>query len=195
MENNRKQPTPGKRRAGARRARRIRAILVIVSAALVLALAAAGAAAFLIDNTAPVENEFSQSRVTCAVEETFHDATGEKSNVGIRNTGDTEAYIRVALVTYYVDADGRVDGSKTATIPNFTMGSNWVLRGNYYYYTLPVAAGGATATALIDSITLSEGQVVEVIASAIQSTPARAAGEAWGVTIQNGQVTDYTPAG
>ncbi len=186
MENRSNQPSKKSRR---RRVMRNRAILLIASAALVCALAAAGAVAFLIDDTEAVKNEFTPSEVTCAVEESFDGTT--KTNVQIKNTGDIPAYIRVALVTYCVDGNGNVDGTKTAAIPAFTMGAGWVKSGEYYYFTKPVAAGALTDTALIDSITLENGQVVEVIASAIQSEPAKAVGEAWDVTIAENSVTAY----
>lgn len=186
MENRSNQPAGRSRR---RRVMRNRAILVIAVAALVCALGAAGAVAFLIDTTKPVKNTFDPSKVTCEVEETFDGTT--KTNVQIKNTGDIPAYIRVALVTYFVDGEGNVDGSRTATIPDFKMGAGWVKHGDYYYFTKPVAAGELTDTALIDSITLENGQVVEVIASAIQSEPAKAVGEAWGVTIAENSVTAY----
>lgn len=186
MENRSNQPSKKSRR---RRVMRNRAILLIASAALVCALAAAGAVAFLIDDTEAMKNEFTPSEVTCAVEESFDGTT--KTNVQIKNTGDIPAYIRVALVTYYVDGEGNVDGTKTATIPNFTMGAGWVKSGEYYYFTKPVAPDKLTDTALIDSITLENGQVVEVIASAIQSEPAKAVGEAWDVTIAENSVTAY----
>ena len=116
MENRSNQPAGRSRR---RRVMRNRAILVIAVAALVCALGAAGAVAFLIDKTNPVKNTFVPSKVTCEVKETFDGTT--KTNVQIKNTGDIPAYIRVALVTYFADGDN-VDGSRTATIPNFTMG-------------------------------------------------------------------------
>lgn len=153
MENRSNQPSKKSRR---RRVMRNRAILLIASIALVCALAAAGAVAFLIDNTEAVKNEFTPSHVTCAVEESFDGTT--KTNVQIKNTGDIPAYIRVALVTYCVDGEGNVDGTKTATIiPSFTMGDGWVKSGEYYYFTKPVAAGALTDTALIGSITLDNG--------------------------------------
>lgn len=186
MENRSNQPSKKSRR---RRVMRNRAILLIASVALVCALAAAGAVAFLIDDTEAVKNEFTPSEVTCEVAETFEN--GVKKDVKIQNTGDIPAYIRVALVTYCVDGNGDVDGTKTATIPAFTMGAGWVKSGEYYYFTKPVAAKALTDTALIDSITLKNGQVVEVIASAIQSEPAKAVGEAWGVTIAENSVTAY----
>lgn len=172
----------------ARRARRGRAAL-LACAALCLALMAAGALALLVAGTTPVANRFAPSALTCEVEETFNGKV--KSDVRIKNTGDSDAYIRVALVTYFVDAAGCVDGARTAALPAFTPGDGWVQYGAYYYYTLPVAAGETTATPLVDRMALEPGQVVEVLASAIQSTPARAAGEAWGVTVEPGSVTAY----
>lgn len=186
MKNRSNQPSKKSRRSCVMRNR---AILLIASVALVCALVSAGAVAFLIDNTAPVKNAFTPSKVTCEVNETFTD--GVKKDVTIKNTGDIPAYIRVALVTYYVDGNGDVDGAAAASIPAFTMGAGWVEYGGYYYYTKPVAAQASTDTALIDRIALDNGQVVEVIASAIQSEPAQAVGEAWRVTIAENSVTAY----
>lgn len=179
MENRSNQPAGRRRR---QRVMRNRAILVIAVAALVCALGAAGAVAFLIDNTKPVENKFEYAQVTCAVDESFDKTTGEKSNVRIQNTSNIDAYIRVALVTYYVDANGDVDGTKASPDLSFTVPSDWFVKDGYYYYTKPVASNGYTPN-LIESITLADGQVVEVIASAIQSKPAAAVTEAWGVTV------------
>ncbi|MDD6047684.1 MAG: hypothetical protein PUC97_09760, partial [bacterium] len=87
-------------------------------------------------------------------------------------------------------------------IPTFTPGTNWVKSGDYYYYTLPVAANGGTPAnpligepgiALIEYTDADGGmQAIEVMAEAIQSQPAKAVGEAWGVTISQGSVTAYT---
>lgn len=178
----------GKEKRPARCARRGRAVLLCCVAAC-FALAAAGALALLVAGTTPVENRFQPSSVTCEVEETFDGTV--KSDVRVQNTGDVDAYIRVALVTYAQNAAGQVDAAQAAALPAFAPGDGWVLYGGYYYYTLPVPAGGTTATALIDRVSLSPGQVVEVLASAIQSAPARAVGEAWGVSVQPGSVTAY----
>lgn len=128
--------------------------------------------------------------------ESFNGTT--KSNVNVKNTGDTEAYIRVKLVTYRVNDEGQHIGG-TATIPSFTPGTNWVAYGDYYYYTLPVAPDDEPAADLIDSITLTGSyvdadggkQVIEVMAEAIQSGPANAVGNSWGVSISEGSVTAY----
>ena len=65
---------------------------------------------------------------------------------------------------------------------------------------MPVAKNASPATDLIDSINLKDKyddadggkQVIEVMAEAIQSEPAEAVGEAWGVTISAGSVTAYS---
>ena len=179
-------------RSGAKRS------LVLVASVLVLLLAVAGGTlAWLAAQTDGVINTFDPAHVSCAVMENFDGET--KSNVNVKNTGDIPAYIRVRLVTYRVNDAGQHIGG-TATIPPFTPGTNWVKYGEYYYYTLPVAAGGAPAADLISSINLTGSyndadggkQVIEVMAEAIQSSPAKAVGESWGVTISKGSVTAYS---
>ena len=153
--------------------------------------------AYLTTNTAPVVNTFEPSHVTCEVTESFDGKT--KRNVNVKNTSDIDAYIRVKLVTYRVNDAGQHIGG-VAEIPNFTLGDGWVKHGEYYYYTSPVAKNAKPAKDLIDSIELTAGyddadggkQVIEVMAEAIQSEPAEAVGEAWGVTISAGNVTAYS---
>lgn len=179
-----------KRRRGKKIALLVLAFLLIASAAV------SGTLAYLVANDDPVINKFMPSEVICQVTEDFNGTT--KSNVNVTNTGDTEAYIRVKLVTYRVNEAGQHIGG-TATIPSFTPGTNWVKYGDYYYYTQPVAPGDEPDADLIDSITLTGSyddadggkQVIEVMAEAIQSKPAEAVGEAWGVTISEGKVTAY----
>ena len=165
-----------------------RAITLLIALLLFSALAVGGTVAWLTANATPVKNTFTPSNVDCEVTEDFNGTI--KSNVNVKNTGDTEAYIRVKLVTYRVNEQGQHIGG-TATIPTFTLGTGWVEHDGYYYYTSPVAAGKAPAADLIDSITLEDEytdadggkQVVEVMAEAIQSKPANAVNEAWGVTV------------
>lgn len=169
---------------------------LLLSLLLVVTLAIGGTVAYLTTHSDPVQNNFTPSFVDCEVTESFNGTT--KSNVNVKNTGDTEAYIRVKLVTYRVNDEGQHIGG-TATIPSFTPGTKWVAYGDYYYYTLPVAPGAKPAADLINSITLTgeytdaDGgkQVIEVMAEAIQSGPANAVGDSWGVSISEGSVTAY----
>ena len=117
----------------------------------------------------------------------------------IKNTGDTDAYIRVKLVSYRTNEAGDHIGG-VAELPKFSLGANWVSYKGFYYYTLPVAPGAAPAANLADSITLTgeykdaDGgrQAIDVMAEAIQSVPPEAMGQAWGVSITPGSVTKYT---
>ena len=170
---------------------------MVIATALLLALAISGTVAWLTTKDAPITNTFNPSKVACEVTESFNGTV--KSSVNVKNTGDIDAYIRVKLVTYRTNKQGQHIGG-TATLPNFTLGANWVKFGDYYYYTLPVEAGKTPATNLTDSMTLTaeytdvDGgrQAIDVMAEAIQSVPAKAVGEAWGVTISEGRVTAYS---
>lgn len=169
---------------------------LLLSLLVLVTLAIGGTLAYLTTDTDPVENKFTPSYVDCEVTESFDGTT--KSNVNATNTGDTEAYIRVKLVTYRVNDEGQHIGG-TAEIPAFTPGTNWFKYGDYYYYTRPVAPGDKPAADLIDSITLTGSyddadggkQVIEVMAEAIQSGPAEAVGSSWSVSISEGSVTAY----
>ena len=171
--------------------------LLILSLLVVTTVTVGGTVAYLTTNTDPVVNTFEPSHVTCEVTENFNGET--KSNVNVKNTSDIDAYIRVKLVTYRVNDAGQHIGG-VAEIPNFTPGDGWVKYGEYYYYTSPVAKDARPATNLIGSINLTDKyadadggkQVIEVMAEAIQSEPAAAVGEAWGVTISAGSVTAYS---
>lgn len=171
----------------------------IVAIALLLTLTVGGTIAWLITKTEPVTNTFTPSSVSCTVTENFKGTT--KSNVNVKNTGNIPAFIRVKLVTYRTNDDGQHIGG-TADIPKFEPGNGWVQYEGYYYYTSPVQPGAAPAADLISSITLTGSyndadggkQAIDVMAEAIQSVPASAVQEAWGVTISNGTVTAYTAA-
>ena len=187
-------------RAKQRSRKNTRIITLLIALLLFSALAVGGTVAWLTANATPVENTFTPSHVACRVDESFNSTTGVKSNVNVTNTGDTEAYIRVKLVTYRVnDAAQHIGG--TATIPTFTPGAGWVKHTDgYYYYTSPVKPNEKPKADLINSITLTGSyndadggkQAIEVMAEAIQSQPAEAVGSSWGVSISEGSVTAYT---
>lgn len=173
---------------------------MVIATALLLALAISGTVAWLTTKDAPITNTFNPSKVACEVTETFNSTTGVKSSVNVKNTGDIDAYIRVKLVTYRTNEQGQHIGG-TAALPEFTPGAGWVAYNGYYYYTKPVAPNECPAADLIGTsgVTLVEytdvdggKQAIDVMAEAIQSVPAQAVGEAWGVTISEGSVTAYS---
>lgn len=187
------------RRPARRRSRNwARPTALILATVTLLALVIGGTVALLKTSTGSVVNEFKFTDVTTTVKEEFNGY--EKTAVNVTNTGTTNAYIRVKLVTYRTNDKGDHIGG-TATLPAFALGENWVLHTDgYYYYTLPVAPGQSPAANLADKITLTatyddaDGghQSIDVMAEAIQSEPAEAVGQAWGVSISQGSVTAYT---
>lgn len=175
-------------------------VKVILSFLLIFTVTVGGTLAYLSTQTNDVVNTFTPSHVSCEVEEDFSDGITKK-NVNVTNTSDIEAYIRVKLVTYRVNEDGTKHIGGTSNIPSFVPGENWLeYNDGFYYYTLPVAPNETPAVPLIgeSGITLQKyidvdggKQVIEVMAEAIQSKPAKAIGEAWHVTISEGNVTAY----
>ena len=176
-----------------------RLAMMVLSVVLLLGVAIGGTLAWLSTKTTPVTNTFTPAKVTCEVEEKFDKTTGVKTDVNVKNTGNIAVYIRVKLVTYRTNDTGQHIGG-TADLPEFTLGKDWVKHGEYYYYTLPVAPEEKPAANLAEKMTLKKfyndadggKQALDVMAEAIQSAPEKAVGEAWGVHISQGSVTDYS---
>ena len=152
---------------------------------LIICLAVGGTVAFIVTQTQAVKNTFTPSDVKVDIQEDFDGRV--KKNVNVKNTGDTDAYIRVKLVTYMADSEDNPI-AKNASIPPFDPGSDWFYceSDDTYYYGKPVAPNGKTSDLIgNDGITLKEGQVVEVLAEGIQAMPKQAVIDAWGQTIAN----------
>ena len=163
----------------------------------ILLFTVGGTVAFLIAESNEVENSFGAYEISCKVNEKFDENDGKtKKSITVENTGDDTAYIRLALIDYWVDAEGKII-AKNGWLEDFTPGTNWEKGADgFYYFKLPVAKGASTGD-LIDTITLKEGQALEVIASAIQADGEGTAGkpvvQAWGSN--GGSVTDVEANG
>ena len=162
---------------------------VLIAALVLLLVVAVGVTvALLIDSTNGLENEFTPSHVDCEVEEVVKD--GVKESVQIKNICDTDAYIRVAVIANSVDEDGNITGA--ADVSSALAADGWVKRGDYWYWTEVVKAkDGLTGELLLEGINL-KGKQVTILADAVQSAPAKAVGEAWGVVIAEDSVTAYS---
>ena len=171
-----------------RKHRRFRKQFVLLVAAAALLLGAiGGSVAWLTTRTASVENSFTPGEVSCTVEETFNNGT--KSDVKVRDTGNTDAFIRAAIVVNWADSNGNVYPAvpTQGTDYSITIGPGWTLHEGYYYYNTSVAETTST-TALINTCTQTEAcpggdqykLQVTILADAIQSSPATAAQDAWG---------------
>lgn len=156
-----------------------KSLTALIALILIICLAVGGTVAFIVTQTQAVKNTFTPSDVTVDIQEEFDGSV--KKNVNVKNTGDTDAYIRVKLVTYMADSKGNPI-AENASKPSFHPGSDWsyCVSDDTYYYGKPVAPGDKTSDLIgIDGITLKDGQVVEVLAEGIQSVPDNAVEEAW----------------
>lgn len=159
-----------------RRSRKRPALLVAL--ALLLCLTVGATVAWITTNTAATTNTFTPGSVSCAVEESFSGSS--KTAAQIKNTGNTDAYIRAAVVANSVDAQGNITGA--ADVTGCLYGNGWTVgEDGYYYYTVPVAPDASTGNLLKSGIDLT-GKQVTILAEAIQSEPAaarEAAGWGW----------------
>ena len=180
-----------------RRRTRKKKVNVAVIAVLFLCIIAGtvgGAYAYLTAKTDPISNEFVPAKVSCLVEEDF--AEGVKSNVKVRNTGNIDAYIRAVVVATFVSEDGKV----LATAPKESVdyfiqwGTDGWTQGQdgYWYHTKPVKPEETTVLLIESAYELSvpDGYRLhlQILATGVQSDPAIAVQEAWGVSVNNGEL-------
>ena len=181
--------------------KRILIPLVIILAVTALIAGIAVVNAFMFKKSQELTNNFIVAEVACEVNEKFEN--NQKSNVTVQNTGDTEAYIRLRIVSYWQDSKGNaIFDDEDSNINIGTLGDGWIEGSdNTYYYTKPVKEGESTPALFTGTITLNQkekkvnevvytyNQVVEIIAEAIQSEPANAVQNSWNVTVSDGTIT------
>lgn len=165
-----------------------RTAVLLIAIILLISTAVGSTVAFLATKTEPVENSFEYANVSCKVTQNC-DTDG--SIVQVKNTGTISAYIRAAVVANWIDIDGNI----AASVPegysyDLTCSSGSWAQGKdgFFYYLLPVAPGASTEGNLLTcTVTCPETPEytlsVEVLAEAIQSTPASAVNEAWNVAV------------
>ena len=186
--------------------------IIITSVMLLLLVAVGTTLAYIFTETNPVENTFEPSKVSCAVVEnggtpvtgSVTDTGNVKENVQIKNTGDTDAYIRVAVVVNWASADGSCVWAQTPADDDYTITYNlsngWFNGGDgFYYYSKAVSPGESTSVLIDEAKQLlaapkgTDGTQyylsIEIVASAIQSTPETIVENHWGVTVENGVIT------
>ena len=128
--------------------------IAIISLALLILITVGTTLALVFTNTDSVENTFKPSRVSCAVVENGEESAVEsdtvntgtvKEKVMIKNTGDTDAYIRVAVVVNWMNEDGKVWAQKPIKDTDYTITYNlsedgWLDGGDgFYYYSKAVS--------------------------------------------------------
>ena len=149
---------------------------------LVVVMAIGGTVALLMDSTDSVTNRFAPASSGITIEEEVKENC--KTEIAVKNTGDTGTYIRVSLVANYYDKNGNITGG--ADVPDFRLNSEkWFFNDGYYYYKQPVAAGGVTDNILASGsrMQLENNMQVTVLAQSIQASPTSVVHVKWGVTV------------
>ena len=130
-----------------------RRMVAALALALILVCTVGGTLAYVFTHSGPVENTFTPSKVTTAVVENGKEYTNnsvsvtEKKDVKIKNTGETEAYIRATVVATWkkIEKVGNqevVHVYAMAPTCDFNSATNWIAGADgYYYYNEQVAPG------------------------------------------------------
>ena len=166
---------------------------LLISLALLLLVTAGATLAYYFTKTGSVTNTFTPSKVACAVVEGTNNPvvnntvnTGnKKEDVKIKNTGDTDAYIRVALVVNWMNDNGNVWGTKPVEGTDYNMtldlANGWSKGSDgYYYYNTKVAKDQSTPILIDEAEVLTnpgpKGTAgtqyylsIEIVAEAIQA--------------------------
>ena len=162
-----------------------RSLAALIALVLIICVAVGGTIAYIVTQTNSVENKFTPADVKIEINEVFENNI--KSSITVKNVDDAKnvpCYIRVKLVSNTQDDNGNVTGS--AVINTFKLNDKWFDGGDgCYYYKDVVNVGTSTANLLAagEKITLTNDQVVEVLAEGIQATPIDAVKAAWGADV------------
>ena len=174
------------------------AIKLVICLILLLMISVGGTIAFVVTHTSEIRNTFTESVVKCEVDETFKDNV--KSNVSIKNTGDTTAYIRAFVNVTWMNESGQVASvSPKSTDYMIEYSTSGWLKGSdgYYYYSLPVQPNDKTAVLinscrLLETASAPDGYYlsVEIVCSAIQSTPVSVVSNIWHVQLSGSEIVE-----
>lgn len=179
-----------------------RFVTMLVSLLLVLGLAVGGTLAFIISKTDEKTNTFIPAQMSCDVIEEFDGTI--KSNVAVKNTGETNAYIRAAVNVAWMKDESTSEQTVSAKAPQididyeliFYVNNGWIKGADgYWYFQTPIAPNASTAELIRECKQLIGANVpqgyhlsVEIVASAIQSSPAAVVVEKWNVTLEGNRI-------
>ena len=136
-------------------------LTLFVALVLLLTLAVGGSLAWLVSND-DVTNSMVPGQVPIEIEEDIKDNV--KKSITIKNTGNIDAYIRVAVVANKVDKDGNIT---VGTAPELKLNTEkWQLLPDGYYYYKGVVAPKASTESL-GSIDFTDAEV-NILAESIQ---------------------------
>ncbi len=162
-----------------------RSVLLVVCIVLVLCIGTGGTLAYIVAKTGSLNNLFAPSYVDCLVTRNENDGT-----YTVQNTGNIDAYIRVAVVVTWQDSEGKIFGQA----PQYTVNGDagWKEIGGYRYWESPVNSNGSTGNLTVTvQDTAPSAQYypkIQILAQAIQAKGTDGNGvaavtDAWGVPV------------
>ena len=190
--------------------RSIRIVTLIVALTLILGAAVGVAIAYLTSTPGGVVNTFNPGVVTGVINEEFD--LLNKKEATVENTGNVDAYVRVAVVGVEIekDEDDNIVVIGSYDVSSYIDSTNWqLLDDGYYYYKGIVAPGDETPNLLVADTATTTGGIplsvtegsgdtavthyyqVSIVAELIQAEGQTSAGadavtDAWGVTYSDG---------
>lgn len=185
-----------------KRRRQGRLVALLASLLLVLGAAVGGTLAFIMTASDEKTNTFTPAQISCDVIEDFDGAV--KRNAAVKNNGGTDAYIRAAVNVTWMKDENASEQTVTAKVPQadvdyeliFYIDTGWIKGADgYWYYQTPVAPGAVTEAFIRECRQLEGANVpqgyhlsVEIVASAIQSSPEKAVAQQWNVTLEGNKI-------
>lgn len=157
---------------------------------------------------AEVTETFQKGIVSCVVHESLDKTKisqtdtkiyGDKvSEITVENTGNVGVYIRVKLISYWEDSDGKITSEPSETLALNLDTQNWIKGSENTYYFKSVLKPGQNTPSLCEVFTLQSKktendtniyQVVQVIPEAIQSELQSEISKVWNVNFSNNNIS------
>ncbi|MBR3966414.1 MAG: hypothetical protein IKJ91_04990 [Clostridia bacterium] len=150
-------------------------IIMFISLILVITASVGGTYALLSSSATPQKNVFIPADISCCI-------TGEESEYTVKNIGNVDAYVRVAIIPNW-QKNGNIYALKPISDSDYSIvADGWELIDGYFYHSIPIAPGESTSPISIELLASPPDEcefVPEILAESIQSQPADAAKEAW----------------
>lgn len=155
-----------------------------------------------------VTETFQKGIVSCAVHESLDETKisqtdakiygDEVNEITVENTGNVGVYVRVKLISYWEDSDGKITSDPSETLALNLDTQNWIEGSENTYYFKSVLKPGQNTPSLCEAFTLqskkSENdtniyQVVQIIPEAIQSELQSEISKVWNVNFSNNNIS------
>ena len=172
----------------------VKPLTLLLSLLLIFGMVVSGSLAYLFVYTSTLNNTFSEVGVSCLIEESFNHTV--KSSVTVKNTGDIDAWIRVALVpTWENDSKQAVNQKVNEDDLSISINSSSWFKGTdgYYYCRDKISPNNSTPELLASAITVNSSagyhMDLQVLCEAIQSEPDTTVTSVWPVKVSSGKLS------